>query len=85
MAKVGSSANFWVVVFKSSLLWYFGGSLAKVGSSANFCVVVLKSPLLWYLGKGPLAKIRFVCQLLVYWYLQSPLLWNLGRWVHWPK
>ena len=50
MAKVGSSAKVWVVVFKASLLWYLRGRLVKVGSSANFCVVVFMSPLLWYWG-----------------------------------
>ena len=54
MAKVGSSAigqsRFCVVVYKSSLLWYWGDPLAKVGSSAKFCVVVCKSSLLWYWG-----------------------------------
>ena len=48
LAKVGSSAKFCVVVYKSSLLWYWGVPLAKVGSSAKFCVVVCKSSLLWY-------------------------------------
>ena len=38
MARVGSSAKFCVVVFKSPLLWYLGVGfpLAKVGSSATF-------------------------------------------------
>ena len=50
MAKVGSSVNFYVVVFKACLLWYMGGTLAKVGSSVNFCVVLFKASLLWYWG-----------------------------------
>ena len=75
MAKVGSSAKFCVVVFKSSLLWYLGGPLTKVGSSAKFCVVVCKSSLLWYLGT-PLARLGlfvkfgvlvFTASLLWYW------------------
>ena len=45
-AKVGSSAKFCVVVCKSSLLWYCGGSLAKEGLSAKFGLAVFKVSLL---------------------------------------
>ena len=59
LAKVGSSANFGVAVFKASILDSLGGgSSAKVGSSANFGVLVFKASLLYYPG-GPSAKISF--------------------------
>ena len=45
-AKVGSSAKFCVVVCKSSLLWYWGRSLAKEGLSAKFGLAVFKVSLL---------------------------------------
>ena len=66
MAKVRSSVNFWVVVFKACLLWYMGGTLAKVGSSVIFCVVVFKASLLWYCG---VYWLKSVClSSVVYWY-----------------
>ena len=66
MAKVGSSVNFCVVVFKACLLWYMGGTLAKVGSSVNFCIVVFKASLLWYCG---VHWLKSVClSSVVYWY-----------------
>ena len=46
-AKVGSSANFGVLVFKASLLDYPGGPSAKVCSSAKNCVLVFKAPMLY--------------------------------------
>ena len=57
LARLGLSAKFGVLVFKASLLWYWGGGhWPKIGSSAKFCVVVFKASLLWNLG-GPLAKV----------------------------
>ena len=51
LARLGLSAKFGVLVFKASLLWYWGwGPFAKVGSSAKFCVVVCRLSLLWYMG-----------------------------------
>ena len=50
MVKVRSSAKFCVVVFKASLLWYWGGPLARVGLSAKFGALVFKASLLWYWG-----------------------------------
>ena len=46
MAKVGSSANLGVLVFKASILDSLGGPSAKVGLSAKLGVVVFKASIL---------------------------------------
>ena len=80
-AKVGSPTKFCVVVCKSSLLWYHGGSSAKEGSSAKFGVAVFKASILDYLG-GPLAKVGSSTKFCVV-VCKSSLFWYLG--VHQPK
>ena len=80
LVKVGSSAKFCVVVFKSFLLRYLGSPLAKLGSSANFSVLVFKASLLWYWGGRSIGHIRVCLPTLVYCYARSSLLWYLGRW-----
>ena len=47
LATVGLSANFGVLVFKASLLYYLGGPSAKVYLSAKFCVQVFKASMLY--------------------------------------
>ena len=56
LAKVGSSAKFGVVVFKTSILNSQGGPLVKVGLFAKLGVLVFKASLLNYPG-GPSAKV----------------------------
>ena len=86
MAKVGSSAKFCVVVFKASLLWYWGVPLAKVGSSAKFCIsrysrACIQGISALVLG-GPSAKVGSSAKFCVV-VCKSSLLWYWG--VHWPK
>ena len=59
--KVGSSANFDVLLFKASILNSWGGTLAKVGSSAHFGVLVFKASLV-YFPRGSIGQSRFICQ-----------------------
>ena len=75
MAKVGSSAKFCVVVFKASLLWYWG-SLAKEASSAKFGVAVFKASILNFLGV-PLAKVGSSAKFCVV-VFKASLLWYQG-------
>ena len=83
LAKVGSSAKFCVLVFKASLLWYWGmgGPLAKVGSSAMLCVLEFKASLLWYWGDfwSSRNERKFTFQVLktVYW---GNAVWYLRNW-----
>ena len=49
-AKVGSSANFGILVIKASLFYYLGGPSAKVCLSAKFCVLVFKAAMLYSWG-----------------------------------
>ena len=66
-AKVGSSANFSVLVFKESLLYYLGGGTsAKVCSSAKFCVPVCKASMLYKWGVHLPKYVHLPC--FVYWY-----------------
>ena len=50
LAKLGSSANFGVLVIKASLFYYLGGPSAKVCLSAKFCVLVFKAAMLYSWG-----------------------------------
>ena len=62
-AKVGSSAKFCVVVCKSSLLWYCGGS---IGQSRLICQVLCSGMQVisaLVLG-GSIGQIGFICQVL---------------------
>ena len=61
-AKVCSSANFGVLVFKASLLYYPGGPLAKVCLSVKFGVLVFKASIRDLLGVS-IDQIRFICQI----------------------
>ena len=64
MARLGLSAKFGVLVFKASLLWYWGGVHRPiVGLSAKFCVVVFKVISALVHGES-IGQSRVICQLL---------------------
>ena len=81
-AKVGSSANFCVLVFKASILNSVGsgGPLAKVCLSAKFAYWYSRHLFSVTWGRGPSAKVGSPAKfgVLVF---QASLLWDLG--VHW--
>ena len=81
MAKVGSSAKFCVVVFKASLLWYWGGS---IGQRRFICQVLCSGMQVisaLVLG-GSIGQRRFICQVLCSG-IQVISALVLGG--HWPK
>ena len=61
-AKVGSSAKLCVLVFKASLLNYWGVHLPKCVFSAKCCVLAFKASLLYLVGS--IGQSRFICQVL---------------------
>ena len=80
-AKVGSSANFGVLVFKASLLYYPGGSIWQ---SMFICQVLYSGIQIIYalLMEGPLAKVGSSAKFGVA-VFKASILNSLG--VHQPK
>ena len=81
MAKVGSSAKFCVVVYKSSLLWYWG-VIGQRRFICQVCVAVFKASILNALVGGSIGQSRFICQVLCSG-IQVISALVLGG--HWPK